>query len=60
MRVVYDDRRARGRLEPAGIHVTPVESYFKKLADFAVGTRWGRARVDRVEARDDERTPVAS
>ncbi|MFL5826776.1 MAG: SDR family oxidoreductase [Thermoleophilaceae bacterium] len=59
MRVRYDDRRARGRLEPAGIRVTPVESYFGRLADFAVGTHWGRAMVDRVQARRD-RTPVGS
>jgi len=59
MRVVYDDSRARGRLEPAGIRVTPVEGYFQRLADFAVGTRWGRARVNRAQARRD-RTPVRS
>jgi hypothetical protein len=50
-RLVYDDRRARTRLEPAGIRVTPVETYFRRLADFAVATRWGRAMVDRAQAR---------
>ncbi|MDX6667094.1 MAG: hypothetical protein QOK04_474, partial [Solirubrobacteraceae bacterium] len=57
-RVRYDDRRARGRLAPAGIEVTPVERYFDRLADFAVGTRWGRAAKSRAEAQG--RTRVAS
>jgi thioester reductase-like protein len=50
MRVRYDDRRARARLEPAGIRVTPVERYFHRLADFAVRSRWGRAAPDRAQA----------
>jgi long-chain acyl-CoA synthetase len=45
--VRFDDRRARGRLEPVGIRTTPVESYFEQLADFAVRTRWGRSAVPR-------------
>ena len=51
-KVRYDDRRARGRLAPAGIEVTPVERYFKRLADFAVGTRWGRAAPTRAQANE--------
>jgi thioester reductase-like protein len=46
-RVRFDDRRARERLEPAGISAAPVESYFERLADFAVTTRWGRRAVNR-------------
>jgi nucleoside-diphosphate-sugar epimerase len=46
-RVRFDDRRARGRLEAAGIRAAPVESYFHRLADFAVRTRWGRSGVPR-------------
>jgi thioester reductase-like protein len=57
MRVRYDDRRARRRLEPAGIEVTPVERYFTRLADFAVGTRWGKAALSRAQAR--AKGPVA-
>jgi long-chain acyl-CoA synthetase len=45
--VRFDDRRARERLEPAGISAAPVESYFDRLADFAVRTRWGRLGAPR-------------
>ncbi len=50
MRVRYDDSRARGRLQGAGIRVTPIERYFDRLAGFAVRSRWGRAPVTRAEA----------
>jgi long-chain acyl-CoA synthetase len=50
MRVHYDDRRARSRLESAGIQVTPVDRYFHRLASFATRTRWGKAAVTRAEA----------
>jgi thioester reductase-like protein len=50
MRVRYGDERARRRLEPRGIRVTPVERYFHRLADFAVRARWGRAAPTRAEA----------
>ena len=40
--VRYDNRNARRRLEPAGIHSMPIERYFDRLAGFAVATRWGR------------------
>jgi thioester reductase-like protein len=50
MRVRYDDRRARSHLEPAGIRVTPVESYFDRLADFATRSRWGKASLTRAQA----------
>jgi hypothetical protein len=46
----YDDRRARDRLESAGIRPAPVESYFDRLASFAITTRWGRAPLNRAEA----------
>jgi thioester reductase-like protein len=51
MRVRFDDRRARARLEPAGIRPPPPESYFDRLLDFAVSARWGKRRVSRAEAR---------
>jgi thioester reductase-like protein len=50
MRVRYRDERARRRLEPRGIRVTPVERYFHRLADFAVRARWGRAAPTRADA----------
>ncbi|HEY3186333.1 MAG TPA: SDR family oxidoreductase, partial [Solirubrobacteraceae bacterium] len=56
MRVRYGDDRARRRLEPRGIRVTPVERYFHRLAEFAVRARWGRAAPTRAEAA---RRPVA-
>ncbi len=51
MRVRFDDRRSRARLEPAGIRAPRPESYFERLLDFAVAARWGKRRVSRAEAR---------
>jgi thioester reductase-like protein len=51
MGVRYDDRRARGRLERRGIRVSPVEHYFDRLAEFAVGSRWGKIARTRPDAR---------
>ena len=45
--VRFDDTRARERLEPAGVTVSNVETYFERLADFAVRTKWGRRAVTR-------------
>jgi nucleoside-diphosphate-sugar epimerase len=52
MRVRYDDRRARQRLEPEGIKVTPVETYFHRLLDFARQADWGKRPVSRTSARN--------
>jgi thioester reductase-like protein len=51
MRVRFDDRRSRARLEPVGIRPPPPESYFDRLLDFAVAARWGKRRVTRAEAQ---------
>jgi thioester reductase-like protein len=51
MRVRYDDRRARERLAPAGIRVTPVESYFGRLVAYAERAAWGRRPLPRAAAR---------
>jgi long-chain acyl-CoA synthetase len=51
MRVRFDDRRSRARLEPAGIRPPRPESYLDRLLDFAVAARWGRRRVTRTEAQ---------
>ncbi|MFL5820971.1 MAG: SDR family oxidoreductase [Solirubrobacteraceae bacterium] len=50
MRVSYDNARARERLEPAGIRVTPIERYYGRLIDFAVRAQWGRRPIDRAQA----------
>ena len=55
--VRFDDRRARSRLEPAGISVAPLRDYFRALADHAVAARWGRRRITRAQAMD-RLTPV--
>jgi thioester reductase-like protein len=50
MDVSYADDNARARLEPAGIRVPPIESYFGRLIDYAAKARWGRTPVSRAEA----------
>ncbi|MGH2957160.1 MAG: SDR family oxidoreductase [Solirubrobacterales bacterium] len=50
MGVRFDDRRARSRLERAGIRVPPPESYFDRLLAFAVAASWGRKPISRAEA----------
>jgi thioester reductase-like protein len=50
MRVRYDDQVSRRRLEPAGIRVSPVEHYFRRLADFATRARWGKVAMTRPQA----------
>jgi long-chain acyl-CoA synthetase len=50
MEVSYENPRARGRLEPAGIEVPPIESYFSRLVDYADKAHWGRTPVSRAEA----------
>ena len=51
MEVSYENPRARDRLEPAGIEVPPIESYFGQLVDYADRARWGRTPVSRAEAQ---------
>jgi hypothetical protein len=50
MRVRFDDRRSRARLEPAGIRPPRPESYLDRLLDFAVAARWGKRRLTRADA----------
>jgi thioester reductase-like protein len=50
MRVRFDDRRSRERLEPAGISPPAPERYFDRLLDFAVAARWGKRRLTRAQA----------
>ena len=50
MDVSYDDHQTRRRLEPAGISVPPIESYFDRLLGYAASASWGREPVSRAEA----------
>jgi thioester reductase-like protein len=58
MRVRFDDTRARSRLHPAGVRVSPLEHYFERLLDFAERARWGRSARGRAEARDATQAAV--
>jgi long-chain acyl-CoA synthetase len=51
MEVSYQNPHARNRLEPAGIEVPPLESYFGQLIEYANRARWGRTPVSRAEAQ---------
>jgi thioester reductase-like protein len=57
MEVSYENPHARSRLEPAGIEVPPIESYFGQLVDYADRAHWGRTPVSRAQAAEqaDER-----
>jgi thioester reductase-like protein len=50
IRTVFDDTRARARLEPAGIRVSPLADYLERLLDFATRTRWGKRPLSRAAA----------
>jgi long-chain acyl-CoA synthetase len=50
MDVSYANRHARARLEPAGIRVPPIETYFGRLLEYATRARWGRTPITRAEA----------
>jgi thioester reductase-like protein len=55
MNVEYRNDRARRQLEPAGVVVPPVESYFDRLLDYAIRAGWGRETVARAEANEPAR-----
>jgi thioester reductase-like protein len=52
MRVRYRNERTRRLLEPEGIAVSPIRSYFGRLLDFAQRAGWGKRRL----AKEDTRT----
>jgi thioester reductase-like protein len=58
MDVTYENAQTRRRLEPAGIAVPPIDSYFDRLLDYAVAADWGRSSLTRAEAA--QRAPVLS
>jgi long-chain acyl-CoA synthetase len=47
---VFDEARARARLDPEGIHVSPLAEYLERLLDFATRSRWGKRPIARVDA----------
>jgi hypothetical protein len=47
MRVRYRNERARRLLEPEGIRVSPIRSYFGRLIAFAQRADWGKRRLSR-------------
>jgi long-chain acyl-CoA synthetase len=49
MRTRYDNSGARAALEPLGIEVPPLASYFKRLLRFATAADWGRRALARHE-----------
>jgi thioester reductase-like protein len=50
VRAVFDDTRARARLMPAGVSVTPLREYLDRLLDFATRSRWGKRPITRFAA----------
>jgi len=50
VRSTFDDSRARARLVPAGLSVTPLREYMDRLLDFATRSRWGKRPIGRSEA----------
>jgi thioester reductase-like protein len=47
---VFDDKASRARLEPKGIHASPLHEYLERLLDFATRSRWGKRPISRVDA----------
>lgn len=58
MDITYENEHTRRRLEPVGIAVPPIDSYFDKLLDYAVAAQWGRSSLTRAEAA--RRAPALS
>lgn len=50
IQTVFDDARARKRLEPAGIQVSPLPEYLERLLEYATRTGWGKRPLSRVDA----------
>ena len=46
----FDNRRARARLEPAGVSASPLAGYLERLLDFATRSRWGKRPIARFDA----------
>ena len=52
MEIVFDDARARGVLEPAGIRPPRLADYFDRLMDYAETAKWGKRSMTREEAHE--------
>jgi len=52
VRAHYDNARARGMLEPAGIVAARLGDYYSRLIDYALLTRWGDRPLTRAQAAD--------
>jgi nucleoside-diphosphate-sugar epimerase len=52
MELVFDDSRARGVLEPAGIRPARLADYFGRLMDYAEAVKWGKRSMTREEAHE--------
>jgi len=50
MRMGFDNRLARVALRGAGLVTPPLETYFDRLAHFALAAEWGRRRITRATA----------
>jgi long-chain acyl-CoA synthetase len=50
MDITYENEQTRRRLEPVGIAVPPIDSYFDKLLDYAMAAQWGRSSLTRAQA----------
>jgi thioester reductase-like protein len=46
----FDNQKARARLEPDGISVSPLSGYLERLLDFATRSRWGKRPIARADA----------
>ena len=57
--VVYDDRRARAALTPAGIGPAPLRRYFDRLVEFALAADWGRRPIPRARAAQRARADTS-
>ncbi len=60
MNVSYGNANARRDLEPEGIEVPPIESYFGRLVEYAERAQWGRVPVSRAQAAADSEATTAT
>ena len=60
MDIVFDDARARGVLEPAGIRPPRLADYFDRLMDYAETVKWGKRSMTREEAQERLREEAAA
>ena len=59
MRTRYDNAEASGALEPLGIEVPPLATYFGRLLDFAMAADWGRRPMVRRDVMGERARPAS-